>query len=192
MAIDLMLFKLGNSLAGRSPILDTVIRILMNDYALTTALVLVLFALWFSGKSPTTREQNQRAVLSAITSMFLDNLIIKALNLVYYRPRPFAEHPVTLLFYRPSDSSFPSNATSVGFCIATSVWLFNRKVGFILYVLASLLGLARLCGGVHYPSDILGGMLVGVFSAYLVVRKIRFLGQLWTVIIQRLRRLLLA
>lgn len=192
MAIDLTLFKLCNGLAGRWPILDTVIRVLINDYALTTALVLLLFALWFSGRSPAIREQNQRAVLSAIASMVLGNLFVKALNLVFYRPRPFADHAVTLLFYRPSDSSFPSNPTSIGFCIATSVWWFDRKMGYVLCVLASLLGLARLCGGVHYPSDILGGALIGLLSAYLVVRRIRLLDNLWTVIIRQMRRLLLA
>lgn len=192
MSIDWTLFELCNGLAGRSPTLDAVIRVLMNDYALTTALVLLLFALWFTGKSRTVREQNQRAVLSAIASMLLGNLFVKALNLVFYRPRPFAEHTVKLLFYRPSDSSFPSNPTSIGFCIATSVWWFNRKMGLVLYVLASLLGLARLCGGVHYPSDILGGALIGMFSAYLVVKRIHFVDHLWTVIIQQMRRLLLA
>lgn len=192
MSIDWTLFELCNGLAGRSPTLDAVIRVLMNDYALTTALVLLLFGLWFTGKSRTVREQNQRAVLSAIASMLLGNLFVKALNLVFYRPRPFADHTVTLLFYRPSDSSFPSNPTSIGFCIATSVWRFNRKMGLVLYVLASLLGLARLCGGVHYPSDILGGALIGMFSAYLVVKRIHFLDHLWTVIIRQMRRLLLA
>jgi len=192
MSIDWTLFELCNGLAGRSPTLDAVIRVLMNDYALTTALVLLLFGLWFTGKSRTIREQNQRAVLSAIASMLLGNLFVKALNLVFYRPRPFADHTVTLLFYRPSDSSFPSNPTSIGFCIATSVWRFNRKMGLVLYVLASLLGLARLCGGVHYPSDILGGALIGMFSAYLVVKRIHFLDHLWTVIIRQMRRLLLA
>jgi undecaprenyl-diphosphatase len=192
MSIDWTLFELCNGLAGRSPTLDAVIRVLMNDYALTTALVLLLFGLWFTGKSRTIREQNQRAVLSAIASMLLGNLFVKALNLVFYRPRPFADHTVTLLFYRPSDSSFPSNPTSIGFCIATSVWWFNRKMGLVLYVLASLLGLARLCGGVHYPSDILGGALIGMFSAYLVVKRIHFVDHLWTVIIRQMRRLLLA
>ena len=192
MSIDWTLFELCNGLAGRSPTLDAVIRVLMNDYALTTALVLLLFGLWFTGKSRTIREQNQRAVLSAIASMLLGNLFVKALNLVFYRPRPFADHTVTLLLYRPSDSSFPSNPTSIGFSIATSVWWFNRKMGLVLYVLASLLGLARLCGGVHYPSDILGGALIGMFSAYLVVKRIHFLDHFWTVIIRQMRRLLLA
>lgn len=192
MALDWQLFQLCNSIAGRSPVLDNIIRFLMNDYALTTALVLGLFALWFSGRSDTQRDQNQRAVFSAITAMIVGNLAIKALNLVYYRLRPFADHAVTLLFYHPSDSSFPSNATAVGFAIATAVWLRNRRAGVVLYVCAVLLGLSRLCGGVHYPSDILGGMGVGMLSAYLITRKARALDRLWTAAIGLIRHLLLA
>jgi len=192
MAADWTLFELCNGLAGRSPAWDTLIRVLINDYGITTALVLVLFGLWFTGKSPQAREQNQHAVFSAILSVLLANLFVKALNLLWYRPRPFAYRTVTLLFYRPSDSSFPSNPTSIGFCIATAVWLFNRKLGSVLYVLASLLGLARLCGGVHYPSDIVGGAVIGILSAYVVVRKIPYLDRLWAAIIQRIRQLMLA
>jgi undecaprenyl-diphosphatase len=192
MGIDWKLFQLANSLAGRSPVLDAVIRLLMNDYALTTALVLVPFILWFSGHSPAERERHQRAVLSTVTALMLANVIVKALNLVYWRWRPFAFHDVTLLFYHPSDSSFPSNAATVGFCIATSIWLFDRKVGAVLYVIAALFGVSRIFGGVHYPSDILGGILIGSLCAYLVARRMRFLDRLWTMVIARMRGLLLA
>jgi undecaprenyl-diphosphatase len=192
MGIDWQLFQLANGLAGRSPILDTVVRLLINDYGLTTLLVLVPFALWFSGVSPAARERNQRAVLSAVTAMVMANLVVKALNLVYFRWRPFTYHDVTLLLYHPSDSSFPSNAATVGFCIATSIWLFNRRAGLLLYIVAVLFGLARVIGGVHYPSDILGGMVIGAASAYVMARKVRPLQQLWTAVIMRLRSLLLA
>jgi undecaprenyl-diphosphatase len=192
MGIDWRLFQLANGLAGRSPVLDAVIRLLMNDYALTTVLVLVPFALWFSGHSAAERERHQRAVLSTVTALVIANLIVKALNLVYWRWRPFAFHDVALLFYHPSDSSFPSNAATVGFCIATSIWLFDRKMGAILYVVAALFGLSRIVGGVHYPSDILGGILIGGLSAYFVARRMHFLDRLWTILIARMRSLLLA
>ena len=192
MTIDWTLLSLLNSLAGRSAILDLVVRLLVNDYALTTALVVVPFGLWFSGATSQEREQNQRGALSAVASMFLVNLFVKALNLVYYRPRPFASHDLHLLFYHPSDSSFPSNPTAVGFCIATAIWLYNRSAGWALYVLASLLGLARVISGVHYPSDVLAGALIGILSAHLVVREFRLLDRLWSIIIRQARRLLLA
>jgi undecaprenyl-diphosphatase len=192
MSIDWTLFRLCNDLAGRSPWLNNTIRFLMNDYALTTALVVILFGLWFSGKSSPAREQNQRAVLSGVASMFLGNVVVKGFNVAFYRFRPFAFNEVNVLFYYPSDSSFPSNAAFVGFTIATAVWLRNRRVGLVLYVLASLLGLSRVCGGVHYPSDILGGMLVGIFVAYVVARRAAILDRLWTIVIGQMRRFLLA
>jgi len=190
--MDWMLFRALNALAGRWPVADVAIRLLMNDYLITTALVLFLFGLWFSGESRGVREHNQLAVPSAIAAMFVGNGLIKLLNLVFYRPRPFASHTVHLLFYRPSDSSFPSNATSVGFSIATAVFLFNRKAGLAMYVLAFLLGLSRVCGGVHYPSDILGGAAAGVAAAYLVVKKLPFLQSAWRAVIGNMRRWLLA
>ena len=58
MAIDWKLFQIFNGLAGRSLILDTLIRLLMNDYLITTALVLFLFGLWFSGETREIRERN--------------------------------------------------------------------------------------------------------------------------------------
>ena len=192
MSIDWTLFRLANSLAGRSAILDTIVRLLMNDYALTTALVLVPFALWFSGRSPAERERHQRAVLNAGAALVIANLIVKALNLVYWRWRPFTFHEVTLLFYHPSDSSFPSNAATVGFCVATCIWLSDRKMGAVLYVIAGLFALSRIVGGVHYPTDILGGMLIGGVCAYCAARRMRFLDRLWTVLIARMRSLLLA
>jgi undecaprenyl-diphosphatase len=190
-SVDWALFTLLNGLAGRAPWLDTAIRFVMNDYSVPTALVLVLFALWFAS-SPASRERNQRAVLTAFASLILGNVIIKAMNVAYYRFRPFAFHDVTLLFYYPSDSSFPSNAAFVGFCAATAIWLFNRKIGLGMYALASLFALSRVAGGVHYPSDIVGGALIGILVARWVGADVAFLDRLWAWAIRQLRRLVLA
>jgi membrane-associated phospholipid phosphatase len=61
-----------------------------------------------------------------------------------------------------------------------------------MYTMGSLLGLARVCGGVHYPSDIVGGMLVGAVSAYAISRKASVMELAWTAVIRWMRRLLLA
>jgi undecaprenyl-diphosphatase len=192
MGLDWKLFALFNGLAGRSPVLDRVIQLLMNDYAIPTALVVAVFGLWFVGQSAVLRERNQRAALSAAASLVAANLLVKAFNLVFYRFRPFAFHQVNLLFYYPSDSSFPSNAAAVGFSIATAVWLQNRRVGWLLYALAALFAGARVCGGVHYPADIVGGALIGIGCAYVIVRKVHFLDRVWSAVIGLMRRLLLA
>ncbi len=192
MSVDWALFQILNGLAGKSPVLDVFIRLLMNDYLIPTALILFLLGLWFSGSSQQERERNQLAAPSAIVAMFAGNLFIKLLNVLFYRPRPFATHTIHLLFYRPSDSSFPSNATAVGFSMATAVWLHNRRAGAVMYVLASLLGLSRIIGGVHYPSDVLAGALVGIAAAHVVVRRLPIVQRLFLAVVRFLRGWVLA
>jgi undecaprenyl-diphosphatase len=70
------------------------------------------------------------------------------------------------LFYPPTDSSFPANSAGVAFSIATVVFFHHRKLGLLMYALAFMWGLARVFAGVHYPTDILGGAVIGVAFAF--------------------------
>ena len=79
------------------------------------------------------------------------------LNMFYFRPRPFVELDVNLLFYQPTDSSFPANSAAAAFGIAFGIWGVNRRLGWFAIAVAGLYGLARVYVGVHYPLDILAG-----------------------------------
>jgi len=192
MALDLQLFRLINNLAGRNAFLDSLARLLVNEYFLTTTMALILVIFWFEGQDRDQRERNQRAILRALVALLLANIILKLCNLIYFRPRPFVDHEVNLLFYHPTDSSFPSNPATVGFSVATAIWLYNRRLGASLLVLATLFGLSRIYCGVHYPLDVIAGALLGALSAYLVVRKGGFIDPLISLIIRTGRRLYLA
>ena len=192
MPFDFQLFHLINNLAGHNALLDGLVRLLVNDYFLTTIMSLILVIFWFEGQDRDQKERNQRAILRAIVALFIANIVLKLCNLIYFRPRPFVGHEVNLLFYQPTDSSFPSNPATVGFCIATAIWLYNRRLGALFLVLATLFGLSRIYCGVHYPSDIIAGALLGALSAYLVVRKGGFIDPVISLIIRTGRRLYLA
>jgi len=143
--------------------------LLVNEYFVPAVLALCLLGLWFAGGCREERERNQRLVLCAVMALLVANAVVTVSNAFYYRPRPFVTEAVNLLFYRPTDSSFPSNPTAVGFSLALPIWLANRRVGYFALAMASLFGLSRVYVGVHFPTDILGGMVVGVFSALVVV-----------------------
>ena len=165
---DERLFAAINSLATRWPWLDSLGRLFMNDYFVPTLLAGLLLALWFEGVKPEERRLNQQAVLAGALSAGLANLLVKTLNLVYYRLRPFATHEVTLLFYRPTDSSLPSNAAALGFSIALGVGFYRRGWGWGLLGLAAMFGLSRIFGGVHYPLDVGAGVFLGSASAWFI------------------------
>lgn len=189
---DWALFQLINGWAGRWPLLDGVMRLLVNDYGLPTAMSLGLVALWFEGRERTGRERNQRAVLLAVLSLLAANVLLKLCNFIYFRPRPFYSHPVNLLFYHPTDSSLPSNAVTVGFSLAVSVWLGNRRAGLGFILAALLFGLARVFCGVHYPGDVLAGALLGGGVAYALSRQSRWVAPLFALVLNIARWMCLA
>jgi undecaprenyl-diphosphatase len=98
-------------------------------------------------------------ILAVMLSWFVKSLIP-------YAERPFQVNgfpPLTITI--PFNTSFPSDHTSVAFALAVSVYLYNKKFGFILLVMALIVGIGRIFSNVHYPVDILGGAMLGSFTA---------------------------
>jgi len=186
--VDYALFRLINGLAGRHPLADELMRLLATDYMVPTAAMSLLVWLWFSGE-----RARQHHVLLALVAFVAANVVVKAMNLVYFRPRPFTDYEVTLLFYHPSDSSFPANSAAALWSLAWAIWRLDPRPGRWLVVLALLMGLSRVYVGVHYPLDIVGGALIGIGCAHWSVRRAapRLEGP-FDRLIQTLRRLALA
>lgn len=69
---------------------------------------------------------------------------------------------VPMLISRPTDFSFPSGHTSVSFAATIIIWKANRKFGIFALLLASLIAFSRLYLYVHYPTDILAGIALGL------------------------------
>lgn len=178
MNVDWLLFQTMNGLAGRWPLFDGAVQFLMNDYALTTALTVLVVVLWFRGRTQAEREADQAMVVYTIVAILVSAVALKALNLAFFRPRPFTNHEVNLLFYHPSDSSLPSNSATVAFVLAVGLAQRSRWLGGLAIVMGTVLGLARVIGGVHYPLDIVAGALMGWASVWLVVRCSRLLNPL--------------
>lgn len=105
----------------------------------------------------------ERAILIPAISFVILSIIRKALN----RPRPYEQLKIVpLLEKRSSGSSFPSRHIFSAFMIAGTV-AYVMPLGYLLYLPATLLALIRVIGGVHYPSDVLAGAIVGVVTTLL-------------------------
>ncbi|MBI4138789.1 phosphatase PAP2 family protein [Candidatus Uhrbacteria bacterium] len=78
---------------------------------------------------------------------------------------PFdAAYPIRSLIPKPLTSAFPSGHTATAIAMACAVFFTNRKLGLIALLLAVLVAVSRIAAGVHYPTDVLGGIAVGVAS----------------------------
>ena len=103
------------------------------------------------------------------TTVFKATIINVALKYTFNRTRPFDTYPFIEKVTNGGSPSFPSGHTSDAFSLATSVSLAYRKWYIVVpsFVWASAVGYSRLAFGVHYPSDVLMGAIVGSGTAFL-------------------------
>ena len=117
-----------------------------------------------------TRKMGAAVLLSLAAGGLIGNVVLK--NLVM-RDRPcWIDESVRLLIQNPKDFSFPSGHTLASFETAVSIFLYNRKWGVPVIVLASVIALSRLYLFVHFPTDVLSGMALGIFIGWSVHRTI--------------------
>ncbi len=110
-----------------------------------------------------------KAFFCSFLSMGIAGFVDFAINLVWQRPRPYITHADLVNPYvsglRVDDISFPSSHTYIAFAVATSVFMYGHKrLGLTLFGLAILVAVSRVGTGLHYPSDVIGGAILGIIS----------------------------
>ena len=160
-ALDLSIFYSLYHLSGHSMWSDWLI-VCIAEYIPYVIIVAVVYAAYQAWRSKKKKEVlgYSLALLSGIVARGVAGLI----RFFYHHPRPFVSLHLISLF--PENSySFPSGHAIFYFALASGVYQVNKRFGRILYGLAFLIGLARVAAGVHYPSDILAGAILGVLIA---------------------------
>ena len=99
------------------------------------------------------------------------NILLKNI-IARVRPYEVIEN-LTILIEKQSDKSFPSGHTAASFAFVSVLWFMApKKFSVPFTVVAALIAFSRLYLGVHYPTDILGGIIVGIVCgvvSYLLV-----------------------
>ncbi len=148
-----------NAYAGHSVLLDK-IGIFFAVY-LIYLLLLLLVVVAFKNRTSWGQRMFWEALSSAIIARYG---IVEIIRFFYHHPRPFMVEQVKQLVAE-SGWSFPSGHITFLFALSMSIWFYNRKFGYALFVSSLLVGIARIYVGVHWPFDIVGGIIVGTLVA---------------------------
>jgi membrane-associated phospholipid phosphatase len=107
-----------------------------------------------------------------VGGFIVSSVVTQALKVITQRPRPYITYPYIVQRTSADGYSFPSGHTSSAFCTATSLSLLFPKWYVIVpsYLYAATVGYARMYQGVHYPSDVIAGAIIGAGSAWLAYK----------------------
>ena len=160
--MNTFIFRAINDLAGQSQWLDGIMAFSANN--LGYILVGLVFLVCYFNRNK-YKEITVLSLGSAIVSRFI---VVALIRHFYYNPRPFLIlQNVHQLLEHDTESSFPSGHMAFYFALATVLYRYDRKIGITAFVLSGLMGFARIFVGVHWPLDIVAGIVVGVATALL-------------------------
>ena len=126
-----------------------------------------------------TRKAGVCGLAALLINLLITNVTLKPL---VARIRPYEQfEDLILLIGRQKDFSFPSGHTSSSFATAVAIFMMDRRIkniadgitkssatvlGTASMILAVAIGYSRLYVGVHFPTDVLAGVVIGIFSAW--------------------------
>jgi len=159
--MDLLLFQKINGFAGKYLWLDT-LAIFGSEYlGYFLLFFLFLFLIW---------KKHWLMGAQVLVAVVLARLVIvEAVRWLWFRPRPFAEGSFNQLLEHANTASFPSGHAALYFAISVVIYMYNKKAGILFFFASFLIGLSRVFSGIHWPTDILSGAAVGIFSGLLII-----------------------
>lgn len=121
---------------------------------------------------PKYRKTGLTMALALVFCLIIGNLTLKPL---IARLRPYSYFPeMTLLIPPLDDFSFPSGHTFASFASALSLFLNHRREGLLAFLLAITIAFSRLYLYVHFPSDVLAGIILGLASGWAAYKNVNW------------------
>ena len=153
-----------NSMSSlRSPVMDKIMwffSVIGNGGILPIGLTILLLIF------VKTRKIGVEALISLLLTFIIANLIIKH---AVGRMRPYEAYTyLESLIGKMVDTSFPSGHAANNFAVAIAILINNRKIGIPVTIVAAIMAFSRMYNVVHYPTDVLAGIIIGTGVAIAV------------------------
>lgn len=169
-SFDIKGYYFFNQLAGHHAFLDKGMA-LFAQYSLEIYALLFIVA-WLTLPKSETKQRHALVIMgfAGVLGLVLNVLV----SHIWFRPRPFAvlePDTFTRLIPHSADASFPSDHTTGSFGFAAASWGKSPKwITISFTALAILNGVSRLYVGVHWPTDVLAGIIIGTLSGRILWR----------------------
>lgn len=161
------IFKDINRYAGKAKLLDW-FAIFCAKYLL----YIMIAVLFLSAFRLHSRGIFFYSLLAGLVAAFVFNTII---YIFYQKHRPAELRSSKVLIAVPQNPSFPSRHAALAFGMSFYIFAYNAPLAIIFLICACLVGISRVFCGVHWFSDILGGLVSGLASALIIYNLVIFI-----------------
>lgn len=170
MNLDLEILNYFNSFAQKVPSFDVLVKIISTNHLIKGGFFMIVFwYLWFHKNNLRDRSTMVSNMVGSVAVMIAARAMAMILP---FRSRPKLN--TDLDFILPvgsrqqelmSNSSFPSDHAALFYSLSMGFFLVSRKAGIAAFIYSFfIISLPRIYLGLHYPSDILGGAVLGIFG----------------------------
>lgn len=138
-----------------------------SAYLIAPAFFMWAIFVWLKTSKTTILAQTALAMISS-------RITLEIIRLFLDIRRPFIALDIPPLF-PPIDTgpALPSGHATFFFALAAVSWAHSKKISYVLFAAALLMGVGRVAAGVHWPTDILAGAMLGIIAGYLGRRIIK-------------------
>ncbi len=116
--------------------------------------------IWWGAVSIRRRE----FIFLSIFVLPISYITSRIASTLYYNPRPFVSEHIIPLIHHVADNGFPSDHALLTGTLAAIVTVFDKRIGALLWILAIIVGGARVLAGIHHTTDIIGSYIIAIIG----------------------------
>lgn len=143
-----------------NPLLDNIFLFIINSFFLIPLIIATIILINLNKQKKLKNIEKFKYIFPLILAVLLTLLLATGIKEIIKEDRPCKMIPNIHNINCKEDSSFPSRHTAIAFSTIPFI-IFNRKFFILLFLYACLVGIGMIYLGLHYPHDVLAGMIIG-------------------------------